>query len=63
MTKCRVCRNKYDGSTVTKFRATANNYKSTYRNFWKEQILSNQACNQKRFHKHYLQNDQNSTCD
>ena len=29
----------------------------------KEQILSNQACNQKRFHKHYLQNDHDEICD
>ena len=41
----------------------ANNYKSTHRNFWKEQKLSNQAPNQKRFNKHYLQSDHNGTCD
>ena len=29
---------QYSGSTVTKFRARANNYKRTHRNFWKEQI-------------------------
>ena len=32
-------------------------------NFWKEQILSNQARNHKRFHEHYLQNDHNEICD
>ena len=47
--ECRVCRMQYNGSTMTKFCATANNYKSTHRNFWKEQIMSNQARNQKPF--------------
>ena len=61
--ECRICGKQYNGSTVTKFRARANNYKSTHRNFRKEQILSNQARNQKRFHKHYLQNDHNGICD
>ena len=60
---CRVCGKQYSGSTVTKFRARANNYKNTHRNFWKEQILSCQARNQKRFHEHYLQNDHNGICD
>ena len=48
---------------VTTFRARANNSKSAHRNFRKEQILSNQARNQKRFHEYYLQNDHNGICD
>ena len=48
---------------ITKFHARGNNYKSTHCNFWKEQILPNQARNQKRFHEHYLQNDHNGICD
>ena len=48
--ECNVCGKQYNGSTVTTFRATANNYKSTHRNFRKEQILSNKARNQKHFH-------------
>ena len=48
---------------MTQFRAGANNYKSTHRNFQKEQILSKQACKQKRFQEHYLQNDHNRICD
>ena len=52
----RVCRKQYNSSAVTKFRARANNYKSTHRNFWKEQKLSNQARNQKRYHQRYLEN-------
>ena len=39
--ECWVCGKQYNGNTVTRFRATANNYKSTHRNFRKEQILSN----------------------
>ena len=59
----RVCKKQCNGSTVTKFRARANNYKITHRNFRKDQILSNQARNQKRFHQHYLHNDHNAICD
>ena len=61
--ECRICGKQYNGSTLTKFRDRANNYKSTHRNFRKEQILSNQARNQKCFHKHYLQNEHNEICD
>ena len=56
--ECRICRKQYNRSTVTKVCARANNYKSTHRNFWKEQKLSNQARNQKRYHEHYLIIDQ-----
>ena len=61
--ECRVSSKQYNGSTVTKFRARANNYRSMHRSFWKEQTLSNQALNQKRFQEHYLQNDHNGICD
>ena len=54
---------QYSGSTVTKSCARANNYKSTHSNFRKERKLSNQARNQKRFHKHYLQSGHNGICD
>ena len=47
---------------MTKFRARANNYKSTHRNIWKEQKLANHARNQKRHHEHYLENKHNGTC-
>ena len=59
----RICGKQYNSSTVTIFRARANNYKSTHRTFRKEQILSNQVRNKKRFHEHYLQNDHNGICD
>ena len=61
--ECRACGMQCNGSTVIKFRARTNNYKSTHRNFWKEQILSNQARNQKRFHEYYLKNDHYGICD
>ena len=48
---------------MTKFRARANNYKSTHRNFWKGQKLSNQALNQKCHYKHYLKNNHNGICE
>ena len=60
---CRVCGKQYNGCTVKKFRARADNYESTHRNFRKEQKLSNQARNQKRFHEYYLQNNHNGICD
>ena len=41
--ECRSCGKQYNGGTVTKFCARANNYKNTHRNFRKEQKLSNQA--------------------
>ena len=59
--ECRVCGIQCNSSTVTKFRARANNYKSTHRNFRKEP--TNQARNQKRFREYYLQNDHYGICD
>ena len=59
----RVCGKPYNGSTVTKFRSRLNNFKSAHRDFRKEQKLSNQARNEKRFHERYLQNDHNGICD
>ena len=49
-----ICGKQYSGSTMKKFRARANNYKITHRKFRKEQKLSKQALNQKRFHECYL---------
>ena len=61
--ECRVCRKQYNDSNMTNFCATANNYKRTHRNIWKEQNLSSQAFNQKRFQEHYLQNENNGIFD
>ena len=60
---CRVRGKQYNGSTVTKFPTRVNKYKNRHCNFQKDQILSNQARNQERFHEHYLQNDHNGICD
>ena len=60
--ECSVCRKQYKSTTVTKFSARANEYKTTHRNFWKGQKLSNQACIQKPHYKH-LENDHNKICD
>ena len=59
---CRICGKRYNGSTVTKFPARANNYKNTHPLFQREQKLSNQARNQKRFQEHFLQNSHNRIC-
>ena len=45
---------KHYSSTVTKFPARAHNHKSMHHNVQKEQKLSNQVRNQKRFHERYL---------
>ena len=56
LVECRVCEKHYNDSIMTKVCARTNNYNSTGCNFRKEQRLSNQARNQKRFHEHYLYN-------
>ena len=61
--ECRVCGNQCSSSTETKFCVRANNYKSTHHDFRKEQILSNQSGNQKRFQEHYLENYRNGICE
>ena len=44
---------------MTKSCARANNHKSTHHNFQKEQKASNEARNQERFHKDFLQSEKN----
>ena len=61
--ECSVCRKQYKSTTVTKFSTRVNNYKSTHRNFWNGQKLSNQARNQKHHCKHCLENDHNRMYD
>ena len=51
--ECRVCGEQYTGSTKTKFRSRANNYKSTHRKFIIKKEVPKQALKQKRFHYHY----------
>ena len=42
---------QYTGSTKTKFRSRANNYKSTQRKFVNKEAVPKQALKQKRFHE------------
>ena len=53
---------KMNGTAETKFCARDNNFKSKHHNFRKEQILTNQARNQKRFHEHFLQHNHSEIC-
>ena len=53
MIECQVCGEQYIGSTKTKFRSRANNYKSVQRKFMKKETFPKQALKQKRFHEQY----------
>ena len=50
--ECEICGEQYTGSTKTKFRSRANNYKSTQRKFVNKEAVPKQALKQKRFHDH-----------
>ena len=50
--ECKICGNQDTGSTKTKFRSRANNYKSTQRKFMNKEAVSKQALKQKRFPEH-----------
>ena len=51
LTECEICGEQYTGSTKTKFRSRANNYKSTQRKFVNKEAVPKQALKQKRFHQ------------
>ena len=51
--ECQICGEQYTGSTKTKCRSRANNYKSTQRKFMNKETVPKQALKQKRFHEHY----------
>ena len=55
----RICGKQYNGSIVTTFCARGNNFKSTHRNFRKEQKVPKKAHNQERFHEDFLQSGRN----
>ena len=59
MLACEICDEQYTGSTKTKFRFRANNYKSTQRNFANKEAVPKQALKQKRFHDHYCSDRHN----
>ena len=58
-----ICCEQYTGSTKTKFRSRANNYKSTQRKFVNKEAVPKQALKQKRFHEHYCSDRHNGIED
>ena len=58
-----ICGEQYTGSTKTKFRSRANNYKSTQRKFVNKEAVPKQALKQKRFHEHYCSDRHNGIED
>ena len=61
--ECEICGEQYTGSTKTKFRSRANNYKSTQRKFVNKEAVPKQALKQKRFHEHYCSDRHNDIQD
>ena len=61
--ECEICGEQYTGSTKTKFRSRANNYKSTQRKFVNKEAVPKQALKQKRFHEHYCSDRHNDIED
>ena len=61
--ECRVCQKPYIGSTTTKFRQRANNYKSIFRKFESKKDIPKQALNQRKFHTHYCSDDHSGIDD
>ena len=49
--KCEICGEQYIGSTKTKFRSRANNYKSTQRKFVNKEAVPMESLKEKRFHE------------
>ena len=63
LVECNICCEQYTGSTKTKFRSRANNYKSTQRKFMNKEAVPKQALKQKRFHEHYCSDRHNGIED
>ena len=61
--ECEICGEQYTGSTKTKFRSRANNYKSTQRKFVNKEAVPKQALKQKCFHEHYCSDRHNGIED
>ena len=61
--ECETRGEQYTGSTKTKFRSTANNYKSTQRKFVNKEAVPKQALKQKRFREHYCWDRHNDIQD
>ena len=63
LTECNQCWKQYIGSSKTKFRYRANNYKSTHRKFKNKKQVPKEALKQKFFHEHFCLDDHNSIQD
>ena len=61
--ECEICGEQYTGSTKTKFRSRANNYKSTQRKFVNKEAVPKQALKLKRSHEHYCSDRHNGVQD
>ena len=61
--ECEICGEQYTGSTKTKVRSRANNFKSTQRKFVNKEAVPKQALKQKRFHKLYCSDRLNGIQD
>ena len=61
--ECEICGEQYTGSTKTKSRSRANNYKSTQRKFVNKEAVLKQPLKQKRFHEHYCSDRHNGIQD
>ena len=64
--ECEICGEQYTGSTKTKVRSRANNYKiykSTQRKFVNKEAVPKQALKQKRFHELYCSGRHNGIED
>ena len=60
--ECEICGEQYTGSTKTKFRSRANNYKSIQRKFVNKEAVPKQVLKQG-FRKHYCSDRHNGTED
>ena len=63
LTEYKVCGEQYTGSTKTKFRSRANNYKKTQQEFMNKEAVPKQALKQKLFCKHYCSDRHNDIED
>ena len=61
--ECEISDEQYTGSTNTKFRSCANNYKSTQRKFVNKEAVPKETLKQKRFHERYGSNRHNGIED
>ena len=61
--ECNQCWKQYTGSSKTKFRYRANNYKSTHRKFKNKKQVPKKTLKQKVFHEHFCSDGHNGIQD